>query len=73
MTEQKWKVLSTSPDTGWPAQIEYLGVTYICPGYEEIEAMCMDGVATSVLGFTVEPDGHDHEGSPAWPLVMGVL
>jgi hypothetical protein len=31
------------------------------------------GLSKSVLGNTVEPDGHDSEGSPSWLLVMGMI
>jgi hypothetical protein len=32
-----------------------------------------DGVAKSMLGHRVEPDGYDSEGSPSWLLVAGII
>jgi len=38
-----------------------------------LEKWSDDGVAKSMLGKRVEPDGHDDEGSPSWMLVMGLI
>lgn len=38
-----------------------------------LEKWAENGVAKSVLGKRVEPDGYDDEGSPSWLLVFGLI
>lgn len=38
-----------------------------------LEKWVENGVAKSVLGKRVEPDGYDDEGSPSWLLVFGII
>lgn len=32
-----------------------------------------DGVCKSVFGHKIEPDGVDHQGSPSWLLLIGLI
>lgn len=32
-----------------------------------------DGIAKSIRGKRVEPDGHDSDGFPSWLLVLGII
>lgn len=43
------------------------------PSFKVMEKWSDDGVAKSVFGNRVEPDGWDHEGSPSWLLVLGMI
>ena len=43
------------------------------PGTKTIERYAWDSVVKSVFGHNVEPDGWDHEGSPSWLLVLGLI
>ncbi len=43
------------------------------PTMEMLEEAVPDGVCTTVLGNTTEPDGTDEYGSPSWLLVMGLI
>ena len=43
------------------------------PSFKSLEKQSYDGVAKSVLGNRVEPDGFDQYGSPSWLLVAGVI
>lgn len=43
------------------------------PSFSKLEKMSDVGVASSVLGKRVEPDGTDEYGSPSWILVMGLI
>lgn len=43
------------------------------PSLGTLEKWSMDGVAKSLMGKQVEPDGHDSDGSPSWLLVLGYI
>ena len=43
------------------------------PSVMTMEKWNDEGVAKSMLGKRVEPDGYDSEGSPSWMLVMGLI
>jgi hypothetical protein len=43
------------------------------PDEEQLEEWVVDSVCESVLGYTVEPDGIDEEGSPSWLMAMGMI
>ena len=43
------------------------------PSLKTMEKWSFDGVAKSMLGKRVEPDGYDEEGSPSWMLVAGII
>ena len=43
------------------------------PSLKTMEKWSDDGVAKSMLGQRVEPDGFDSEGSPSWMLVVGII
>jgi hypothetical protein len=43
------------------------------PSLKTMEKWSDDGVAKSMLGQVVEPDGYDSEGSPSWMLVAGII
>lgn len=43
------------------------------PNLEQVMEWSNDGVAESVLGESVEPDGYDKYGSPSWLLTLGVI
>ncbi len=43
------------------------------PGEEMLSLWCADSVVESVLGFQVEPDGYDPEGSPSWLLALDLI
>jgi hypothetical protein len=43
------------------------------PSMKTLEKWSFDGVAKSMLGKRVEPDGYDSEGSPSWLIVVGAI
>lgn len=43
------------------------------PSLATLEKWSNDGVAKSLMGKRVEPDGHDPEGSPSWLLTLGFI
>jgi len=43
------------------------------PSIKTMQNWSDQGIAKSVLGNRVEPDGFDPEGSPSWMLVMGII
>ena len=43
------------------------------PSIKTMEKWSFDGVAKSVLGAKVEPDGVDSLGSPSWLLALGMI
>lgn len=43
------------------------------PSLATLERYSDDGIAKSVFGEKVEPDGWDAHGSPSWLLVAGVI
>lgn len=43
------------------------------PGIRAMEKWSDDGIARSMLGAKVEPDGCDPNGSPSWLLVLGYI
>ena len=43
------------------------------PGLKTLERWSFDGVAKSMMGKPIEPDGYDEFGSPSWLLVAGVM
>lgn len=43
------------------------------PTMRTLEKWSDDGVAKSVTGKRVEPDGHGPDGSPSWMLVLGYI
>ena len=43
------------------------------PSMKRLEHWVCDSVCDSVFGNQVEPDGWDHEGSPSWLLVFGLV
>lgn len=43
------------------------------PTTEQITDWVTDSVCESMLGYTVEPDGIDEEGSPSWLLALGLI
>ena len=46
---------------------------YRRPTDQSVITWAIGGVAKSVLGHRVEPDGWDFQGSPSWCLVMGYV
>lgn len=43
------------------------------PGMGTMAKWVDEGVARSVLGRRVEPDGRDEHGSPSWLLALGLI
>jgi hypothetical protein len=43
------------------------------PGLKTLEKYSSEGIAKSVFGARVEPDGVDAEGSPSWLLFAGLI
>ncbi len=43
------------------------------PSLKTLEKWSYDGVAKSIGGKRVEPDGYDENGLPSWMLVMGII
>ena len=43
------------------------------PSMNTLEKWSEEGVAKSVDGHRVEPDGYSPDGSPSWMLVMGLI
>lgn len=53
--------------------VSIVGAFGPAPKIETMEKWSNDGVAKSVTGRRVEPDGHGPDGSPSWLLVMNVI
>jgi len=49
------------------------GSFFKAPSLATMERWSMDGVAKSVSGHRVEPDGYGPDGSPSWLLAIGVI
>jgi hypothetical protein len=45
----------------------------ILPSFEELEFWMCDGVAETITGDQVEPDGNGPDGAPSWLLALGLL
>lgn len=43
------------------------------PSIKTMEKWSDNGIAMSMLGKRVEPDGYDSDGSPSWMLVVGII
>jgi hypothetical protein len=43
------------------------------PSIATMESWDARGIARSVAGCNVEPDGYDEHGSPSWMLVLGII
>lgn len=43
------------------------------PTMNTLERWSNDGIAKSVLGAQVEPDGHGPDGEPSWMLALGMI
>jgi hypothetical protein len=43
------------------------------PSVRTLENWSMDGVAKTLMGGTIEPDGMDSEGCPSWLLHLGYI
>ena len=43
------------------------------PTMKTLERWVEDGVASSITGQRVEPDGYDQNGFPSWLLVLGLI
>jgi len=43
------------------------------PSMDELEHMVYDGIALSIMGHNVEPDGIDPDGSPSWLMALGMI
>jgi hypothetical protein len=43
------------------------------PGMRTLERYSFDGIAKSVTGARVEPDGYGPDGSPSWLLCLGLI
>lgn len=48
-------------------------VGFKTPGLRALEKYSDDGIAKSVFGARVEPDGIDADGSPSWLLFLGLI
>jgi hypothetical protein len=53
------------------SHLEQLG--FKKPSLAKLEHYSCDGVAKSVFGSPVEPDGWSHDGSPSWFLALGLI
>ena len=51
----------------------FWGMRFKVPSMAALEKYSDDGIAKSMLGNKVEPDGYDDMGSPSWLLVVGVI
>ncbi len=43
------------------------------PSMKTLERWSDEGIAESILGERVDPDGYDSYGSPSWLLVFGII
>lgn len=43
------------------------------PSMKTLERWSYDGIAESVFGDRVEPDGYDANGAPSWLLAVGMI
>ncbi len=52
---------------------DFKAVGFKAPGLATLERYSDAGVAKSVFGARVEPDGWDASGSPSWMLAIGII
>lgn len=52
---------------------DFKAVGFKVPGLPTLERYSDDGIAKSVFGARVEPDGWDANGSPSWLLAIGIM
>lgn len=43
------------------------------PSTKTLERWMMDGVAKTLLGKRIEPDGHTADGCPSWLIYLGLI
>jgi hypothetical protein len=65
-------MLVTLPD-GTVIKTAYWQLFFKVPSERTLAVWSMDGVAKSVTGKRVEPDGHGPDGSPSWLLALGYI
>jgi hypothetical protein len=49
------------------------GLGLEAPSLEQLQEWVSDGIAESILGERVEPDGVDEHGSPSWISALGLI
>lgn len=54
--------------------VDYFGRPFVkAPTISALMKMSDDGIAKSLTGKRIEPDGHGPDGSPSWLLVLGYI
>ncbi len=56
-----------------PLRSRHFGFFFKEPSVRTLEKWSQDGVAKSVTGHRVEPDGYGPDGSPSWLLALGLI
>jgi len=69
MEDSQGRVLVVPPDRGY----RLLNRFPKPPSPRQMEKWMMDGVAKSIDGKRVEPDGFSPSGAPSWLLVLGMI
>lgn len=69
LDRNSWRMRITLPD-GEICLTRRCSFVYVVPEIDELDD---DGIAQSVLGESVEPDGFDCDGSPSWLMALGLI
>lgn len=69
MTAQNGDVITVST----PYLFKYVRGFAKPPSMKALEKWTYDGVAKSITGARVEPDGHGPDGAPSWLLALGYI
>jgi len=43
------------------------------PSITTMEKWANDGIAKTIIGTKIEPDGYDNKGMPSWFIVVGII
>lgn len=61
---------ASRPEKPYQVRVES---AFRAPSLKTLEKWTADGIAKSIGGKKVEPDGHDENGLPSWMIVMGII
>ncbi len=61
------------PAFSTPIKTKMFRMFFVEPSVRTLKKWSSDGIAKSVTGHRVEPDGYGPDGSPSWLLVFGLI
>lgn len=75
----KWFVKTPKPGMREALYVRLVNDGYVLhkevsiPSMRTLEKWSMDGVAKTLLGQRIEPDGHSADGCPSWLIQLGII